>query len=44
MNIEVAARQPIPPSTVDRLRTDFAPEIARLSTLLDRDLNQLWLG
>ena len=44
MNIEVAARQPIPPATVDRLRTTFAPEIARLSTLLDRDLTALWLG
>ena len=44
MNIEVAARQPIPPATVDRLRTNFAPEIARLSTLLDRDLTALWLG
>jgi len=44
MNIEVAARQPIPPATADRLRTTFAPEIARLSTLLDRDLTALWLG
>lgn len=44
MNIEVAARQPISPATADRLRTTFAPEIERLSTLLDRDLTALWLG
>lgn len=44
MNIEVAARQPISPATADRLRTTFAPEIERLSTLLARDLTALWLG
>ena len=44
MNVEASARQPIPPVTADRLRTAFGPEIARLSTLLDRDLEKLWLG
>jgi sulfotransferase family protein len=44
MNIEVAPREPVPPATADRLRTTFAPEIERLSALLDRDLTALWLG
>ena len=44
MNVVVAPREPTPQATVERLRAEFAPEIGRLSTLLARDLQGLWLS
>jgi hypothetical protein len=42
MNIVSEPRRPLPPETSARLDEAFGPEIARLSTLLDRNLEALW--
>jgi hypothetical protein len=42
MNVVMTARDPIPAKTAERLQAEFEPEIARLSTLLGRDLTALW--
>jgi hypothetical protein len=42
MNVVMTARDPIPAKTAERLQAEFESEIARLSTLLGRDLTALW--
>lgn len=42
MNIVSEPRPPLPPETAARLDDTFGAEIARLSTLLDRNLEALW--
>ena len=44
MNVVPAPRAPVPTQTVERLRVQLAPEVARLSALLERDLHSLWLA
>ncbi len=39
LNVSAARRAPMPAATRERLRRQFAPEVARLSALLDRDLS-----
>ncbi|HEY7333163.1 MAG TPA: sulfotransferase [Candidatus Limnocylindria bacterium] len=41
-NVVFSPRAPMSPATRRRLRATFAPEVARLSALLDRDLRELW--
>jgi hypothetical protein len=42
LNAVPAERPPTPQATIDRMRAEFAPEIERLSALLERDLQGLW--
>jgi hypothetical protein len=41
---EEQARVAMPGALRSQLQDDFAPDVALLSTLLGRDLNQLWFG
>jgi hypothetical protein len=43
-NVVVTPRAPLPDATRRRLQARFAPEIDRLSALLERDLRGLWGG
>jgi hypothetical protein len=43
LNVVAARREAVPAHTMERLRTEFAPEVRRLSALLDRDFEALWL-
>jgi hypothetical protein len=42
LNVIAAPRRPIPAETAERLDAIFAPEVARLSSLLGRNLEALW--
>ena len=42
VNTQTPPRAPMDPALRARLREEFAPEVARLSDLLDRDLAALW--
>jgi hypothetical protein len=37
-------REPVPPHVRSALESELAPDVARLSNLLGRDLGQLWFG
>lgn len=39
LNVRAQARAPMPPETRERLRTEFADEVERLSKFLERDLS-----
>ena len=42
LNRRVVARQPLDPELLDQLRTDFQPEVDRLSELVGMDLARRW--
>jgi len=44
LNLKAAPRQPIRPELRRQLEAEFAPDIAQLSSILERDLVQLWFG